>query len=141
MIKDIIKNKGEEISVLSPNDKLEYLIDLAKDCDNLEDKYKIDKNKIFGCASNLWVVGEKKSNNTIKYIFDADAFITKGTTKLVVDLLNNQLISDVANLTIQRAITTSSPHLRGKFVAIILISGKNCNHPVMTPECSFVYVS
>ena len=99
MIKDIIKNKGEEISVLAPNDKLEYLIDLAKDCDNLEDKYKIDKNKIFGCASNLWVVGEKKANNTIKYIFDADAFITKGTTKLVVDLLNNQLISDVANLT------------------------------------------
>ena len=98
MIKDIIKNKGEEISVLDPNDKLEYLIDLAKDCDNLEDKYKIDKNKIFGCASNLWVVGEKKSNGTISYIFDADAFITKGTTKLVVDLLNNQLISDIANL-------------------------------------------
>ena len=98
MIKDIIKNKGEEISVLAPNDKLEYLIDLAKDCDNLEDKYKIDKNKIFGCASNLWVVGEKKSNGTISYIFDADAFITKGTTKLVVDLLNNQLISDIANL-------------------------------------------
>ena len=99
MIKDIIKNKGEEISVLAPNDKLEYLIDLAKDCDNLEDKYKIDKNKIFGCASNLWVVGEKKSNGTMNYIFDADAFITKGTTKLVVDLLNNQLISDIANLT------------------------------------------
>ena len=98
MIRDIIKNKGEEISVLAPNDKLEYLIDLAKDCDNLEDKYKIDKNKIFGCASNLWVVGEKKSNGTISYLCDADAFITKGTTKLVVDLLNNQLISDIADL-------------------------------------------
>ena len=98
MIKDLIKNKGEEISVLAPNDKLEYLIDLAKDCETLEDKYKIDKNKIFGCASNLWVVGEKKSNGTINYIFDADAFITKGTTKLVVDLLNNKLISDIANL-------------------------------------------
>ena len=98
MIKDIIKNKGDEISVLTPHDKLEYLIDLAKDCDGIEDKYKIDKNKIFGCASNLWVVGEKKSNGTINYIFDADAFITKGTTKLVVDLLNNQLTSDIANL-------------------------------------------
>ena len=98
MIRDIIKNKGEEISVLAPNDKLEYLIDLAKDCDNLEDKYKIDKNKIFGCASNLWVVGEKKSNGTICYLFDADAFITKGTTKLVVDLLNNQLISNIVDL-------------------------------------------
>ena len=98
MIKDIIKNKGDEISVLDSNDKLEYLIDLAKDCESLEDKYKIDKNKIFGCASNLWVVGEKKSNGTIGYIFDADAFITKGTTRLVVDLLNNQLTSDIANL-------------------------------------------
>tara|TARA_B100000900_G_C20363697_1_gene627406 strand:- start:263 stop:664 length:402 start_codon:yes stop_codon:yes gene_type:complete len=99
MIKDIIKNKGNEISVLDSNDKLEYLIDLAKDCDGLEEKHKIDKNKIFGCASNLWVVGEKKTNGTINYIFDADAFITKGTTKLVVDLLNNQLISDIASLT------------------------------------------
>jgi len=98
MIKDIIKNKGEEISVLAPNEKLEYLIDLAKDCEKLEDNYKIDDNKIFGCASNLWVVSEKKSNGTISYIFDADAFITKGTTKLVVDLLNNQLMSDIANL-------------------------------------------
>ena len=98
MIKDIIKNKGDEISVLDPNDKLEYLIDLAKDCEDLEDKYKIYKNKIFGCASNLWVVGEKRSNGTINYMFDADAFITKGTTKLVIDLLNNQLIADISNL-------------------------------------------
>ena len=98
MIKDIIKNKGNEISVLTPNDRLEYLIDLAKDCESLDDKYKIDKNKIFGCASNLWVIGEKKSNGTINYMFDADAFITKGTTKLVVDLLNNQLISHIVDL-------------------------------------------
>ena len=98
MIKDIIINKGKEISVLEPNDKLEYLIDLAKDCGSLDEKFKIDKNKIFGCASNLWVVGEKKTNGTINYKFDADSFITKGTTKLVIDLLNNQLISDVANL-------------------------------------------
>ena len=98
MIKNTIKNKGDEISVLDPNDKLEYIIDLAKDCKDLDDKYKVDKNKIFGCASNLWVVGEKKSNGTINYMFDADAFITKGTTKLVVDLLNNQLISDISNL-------------------------------------------
>tara|TARA_B100001287_G_C22624868_1_gene501985 strand:- start:783 stop:1184 length:402 start_codon:yes stop_codon:yes gene_type:complete len=98
MIKDIIINKGKEISVLDSNDKLEYLIDLAKDCGSLDEKFKIDKNKIFGCASNLWVVGEKKTNGTINYKFDADSFITKGTTKLVIDLLNNQLISDVANL-------------------------------------------
>ena len=133
MIRDIIKNKGEEISVLAPNDKLEYLIDLAKDCDNLEDKYKIDKNKIFGCASNLWVVGEKKSNGTIEYIFDADAFITKGTTKLVVDLLNNQLISDVANLTkddfkplgIMELLTAQRQNGLGNLISRLIALAKN----------------
>ena len=40
----------------------------------------------------------RKSNGTINYMFDADAFITKGTTKLVVDLLNNQLISHIVDL-------------------------------------------
>ncbi len=98
MIKNLIKAKGDEISVLDPTDRLEYLIDLAKDCAELEEKFKIDENKIFGCASNLWVIAEKKDNGRINYKFDADAFITKGTTKLVIDLLDNQLISDISNL-------------------------------------------
>ena len=76
MIKDLIKAKGDEISVLEGTDRLQYLIDLAKEADALEDKYKVDQNKIFGCASNLWVVGEKDNGN-MKYQFDADAFITK----------------------------------------------------------------
>ena len=128
MIRDIIKNKGEEISVLAPNDKLEYLIDLAKDCDNLEDKYKIDKNKIFGCASNLWVVGEKKSNGTICYLFDADAFITKGTTKLVVDLLNNQLISNIADfkpLGIMELLTAQRQNGLGNLINRLIDLAKN----------------
>tara|TARA_Y200000002_G_C22492453_1_gene583594 strand:+ start:327 stop:728 length:402 start_codon:yes stop_codon:yes gene_type:complete len=98
MIKELIKSKGNEISVLESTDRLEYLIDLAKNCACLEEKYKKDENKIFGCASNLWVVGEKKTDGTISYKFDADAFITKGTTKLVVDLLNNQSANDISKL-------------------------------------------
>ncbi len=38
----------------------------------------------------LWVVGMKNQNGNMKYIFDADAFITKGTAKLVIDILNNE---------------------------------------------------
>ena len=63
----------------------------------MEDKYKVDQNKIFGCASNLWVVGEKDNGN-MKYQFDADAFITKGTTKFVIDILNNQSAEEISKL-------------------------------------------
>lgn len=98
MIKDLIKQKGLEISELSGEDKLQYLIDLAKECDGLDSKYKINENKIFGCASNLWVIGIMEGDK-IKYLFDADAFITKGTTKFAVDILNNQKRSEIATLT------------------------------------------
>lgn len=98
MIKDLIKQKGLEISELSGEDKLQYLIDLAKECHSLDSKYKINENKIFGCASNLWVIGIMEGDK-IKYLFDADAFITKGTTKFVVDILNNQKRSEIATLT------------------------------------------
>jgi len=97
MIKDLIKAKGDEISVLEGTDRLQYLIDLAKEAGALEGKYKVDQNKIFGCASNLWVVGEKDNGN-MKYQFDADAFITKGTTKFVIDILNNQSAEEISKL-------------------------------------------
>ena len=97
MLKDKIKMTGQEISILDNENKLQYLIDLAKDVDVLDQKFKTDDYKIFGCASNLWVVAEK-SDGKIFYKHDADAFITKGTAKLVIDILNGEKISEVSNL-------------------------------------------
>jgi len=98
MIKDLIKAKGEEIAVLEGTDRLQYLIDLAKEAEALDNQHKVDQNKIFGCASNLWVVG-KKNNRKMEYQFDADAFITKGTTKFVIDILNHQPADEITKLT------------------------------------------
>ena len=97
MLRDKIKMTGQEISILDNENKLQYLIDLAKDVDVLDQKFKTDDNKIFGCASNLWVVAEK-SDGKIFYKHDADAFITKGTAKLVIDILNGEKITEVSNL-------------------------------------------
>ena len=97
MLKDKIKMTGQEISILDNENKLQYLIDLAKDVDVLDQKFKTDDNKIFGCASNLWVVAEKSDGKNF-YKHDADAFITKGTAKLVIDILNGEKISEVSNL-------------------------------------------
>tara|TARA_Y100000768_G_C23851561_1_gene621273 strand:- start:339 stop:734 length:396 start_codon:yes stop_codon:yes gene_type:complete len=97
MLKDKIKMTGQEISILDNENKLQYLIDLAKDVDVLDQKFKTDDYKIFGCASNLWVVAEK-SDGKIFYKHDADSFITKGTAKLVIDILNGEKISEVSNL-------------------------------------------
>ena len=77
MIVEKIKNKGKEISVLEGTDRLQYLIDLASHINSLDQKFKIEENKIVGCASNLWVIGNKQNDNSMIYRFDADSFITK----------------------------------------------------------------
>jgi cysteine desulfuration protein SufE len=100
MIEEKIKNRGEEMSVLEGHDRLHYLIDIAKGVEPLSAQEKIDENKIRGCASNLWVVGQV-DNGTMFYKHDADAFITKGTAKLIIDLVNGEKQSDIAELTLE----------------------------------------
>ena len=101
MIKERIQQKGEDLKMLQGHDRLAYLIDIAKDVPQLPDEVKTETNRIRGCASNLWLIGGTKEDNTMIYKIDADAFITKGTAKLVTDLCNGCPRSEISNLTIQ----------------------------------------
>ena len=101
MIKERIQAKGDDLKMLQGHDRLAYLIDIAKDVEALPNEVKIDQNKIRGCASNLWVIGGVKEDNSMIYKIDADAFITKGTAKLVTDLCNGCPRDEISNLTIE----------------------------------------
>ena len=101
MIKERIQQKGEDLKMLQGHDRLAYLIDIAKDVPQLPDEVKIDQNKIRGCASNLWLIGGAKEDNTMIYKIDADAFITKGTAKIIVDLVNGEQKKEIAELTLE----------------------------------------
>jgi len=97
---DKIIVRGEELKLLQGHDRLQYLVDLAKQVQPLSDKEKIEENKIRGCASNLWVVGKKDKDNTMIYKHDGDAFITKGTAKVILDIVNGEKSDDVSKLTL-----------------------------------------
>ena len=101
MIVDKIKERGELMAPLEGHDRLQYIIDEAKNVEPLEDKFKIDENKIRGCVSNLWVVGEVLEDGTMKYKHDAESFITKGTAKVILDMVNGEHKSEVAHLTFE----------------------------------------
>lgn len=101
MLKEKIVQKGNDLKMLQGHDRLAYLIDIAKDVPSLPNEVKIEENKIRGCASNLWLIGGTKEDNTMIYKIDADAFITKGTAKLVTDLVNNCPKDEVSGLTIE----------------------------------------
>jgi len=101
MLVDKIKIKGEDMSVLEGMDRLQYIIDEARKVEPLSAAHKVDENKIRGCISNLWVAGEVLEDGTMKYYHDADSHMTKGTAKVILDIVDGEQRSEVAQLTLE----------------------------------------
>tara|TARA_B100000085_G_scaffold173597_1_gene158146 strand:- start:221 stop:625 length:405 start_codon:yes stop_codon:yes gene_type:complete len=101
MIIDKIKSRGEEMSPLEGHDRLQYIIDLAKEVPPLSNEHKVEANKIRGCVSSLWVVGKANDDGTMTYQHDAESYMTKGTAKVIVDIVNGEQKSEIANLTLE----------------------------------------
>jgi cysteine desulfuration protein SufE len=101
MILEKIKEMGENLKLLKGHDRLHYLIDKAKEVEPLPDIVKTESNRIHGCASKLWLIGGMKEDGTMMYQVDGDAHISKGTAKVVTDIVNGAHRSEVANLTVE----------------------------------------
>jgi len=101
MITDKITEMGDNLRLLEGHDRLHYLIDKAKDIDPLPEAAKIDDNRIRGCASKLWIIGGAKEDGTMMYQVDGEAHISKGTAKVVTDIVNGEQKNEVANLTVE----------------------------------------
>ena len=101
MILDKIKTRGEDMSVLEGHDRLQYIIDEARTVEPLKDEFKTEENKIRGCVSNLWLIGNVLEDGTMSYKHDAESFITKGTAKIILDVVNGEHKSEVATLTLE----------------------------------------
>ena len=101
MVLDNIKEMGDNLKLLQGHDRLQYLVDKAKEVEPLPDSAKTEDNRIHGCASKLWIIGGANEDNKMQYRVDGDAFITKGTAKVVTDLVNGAHKSEVANLTVE----------------------------------------
>ena len=101
MIIDKITEMGENLKLLEGHDRLHYLIDKAKDMEPLPESAKTDDNRIRGCASKLWIIGGAKKDGSMMYQVDGEAHISKGTAKVVTDIVNGEHRSAVANLTVE----------------------------------------
>ena len=101
MLLDKIKEMGNNLKMLEGTDRLQYLVDKAKEVEPLPEAAKIEQNRIHGCASKLWIIGGADTENKMRYQVDGDAFITKGTAKVVTDIVNGESQKEVANLKVE----------------------------------------
>jgi cysteine desulfuration protein SufE len=68
-------------------EKYEYIIDLGKKLEPLEDKYKIGENIIKGCQSTVWLTSEFKDGKVF-FKADSDAVIVKGLVSMLIKVLS-----------------------------------------------------
>jgi len=94
-IEDIETEIKEEFSLFdSWDDKYEYIIDLGKKLPPLEEKYKIDENRVRGCQSTVWLVADYKDGK-IFYKAESDALIVKGLISMLIRVLSGQAPDDI----------------------------------------------
>jgi cysteine desulfuration protein SufE len=94
-IEEIENEIVEEFSLFdSWDDKYEYIIDLGKKLPSLEDKYKMDENRVRGCQSTVYLVADYK-NGKVNYKAESDAVIVKGLISMLIRVLSDQTPDEI----------------------------------------------
>lgn len=93
-----IKKWKEEFDFLDENDRLIYIIDIAKNTTSLPKELRTESRLVKGCMSKIWIdVGVV--DNLTKVYYDSDAMITKGITSIICDCFSDISISDAKSIT------------------------------------------
>jgi len=98
--KTILEIEGaivEEFSLFdSWDDKYEYIIDLGKKLPPLDQKFKIDENRVRGCQSTVYLVADYRDGRVF-YKAESDAVIVKGLISMLIRVLSGQKPDDIVN--------------------------------------------
>ena len=95
-----IEKWREEFDFLDENDRLMYMIDLAKDVTSLPQELRTNDRLVKGCMSQIWIdVGVV--NNSVKVYYDSDAMITKGITSIICDCFSDITVEQAKSITKQ----------------------------------------
>ncbi|MBD81138.1 MAG: Fe-S metabolism protein SufE [Crocinitomicaceae bacterium] len=75
-------------------EKYEYIIDLGKEVEGLEEPKKTEEFLVKGCQSRVWMI-PAFSQGKLHFEADSDAIITKGIVGMVVRVLSDNTPAEI----------------------------------------------
>ncbi|MEP7168592.1 MAG: SufE family protein [Bacteroidota bacterium] len=81
-------------------DKYQYIIEIGQKLPALDEKYKMEENKIKGCQSSVWLNSYEKDGN-IYFEADSDSTFVKGEIALLIRVLSGQKPEDIVNTNLE----------------------------------------
>lgn len=84
-------------------ERFQYVIDLGKDLPEMPAADKVEKNKVQGCQSQVWMTARASAEQPprLEISADADAFIVKGLVAILLVLYSGKTADEILNLDIE----------------------------------------
>jgi len=94
-IKETEREIVDEFSFLeSWDDKYQYIIELGKKVQPLEEENKKDENRVRGCQSTVWLVADYR-NGRVYFKAESNSTIVQGLISMLIRVLSGQKPDDI----------------------------------------------
>ena len=93
----------EEYDFLEGDERYRLLIELGRDLEPMPDALKTDATLVRGCSASVWVY-PTDSGETLHFLADSNAAITKGIVALVISAVQDQPAGTVAEMDVMGAL-------------------------------------
>lgn len=77
-------------------DKYEYIIGIGKTHPSPDPGFRVERNALQGCQSQVWICAEVKDRKAF-FTVDSDSIIIRGILALLLRTLNEQPVDDIVN--------------------------------------------
>lgn len=94
-IENLQQNLIEDFSFFEDwTQRYEYMIELSKGLEKMDEQMKNDQNIIKGCQSKVWLHAELNEGK-IKFLADSEAIITRGIIAILLTIFNNRTPKEI----------------------------------------------
>ena len=82
-------------------DKYQYLIDLGRNVPKMDEKLKVDKNKLKGCQSVVYFSNSVNNDGSINFMANSDAAIVQGLIALMLKVYSGRKPQEILDIDIK----------------------------------------
>ena len=94
----------DEYEFLDGDDRYRLLIDLGRTLDPMPEALKTDATLVRGCSASVWVYPTQKEDNSLHFLADSNAAITKGIIALVLLSVQDRKPAEILETDIEGAL-------------------------------------
>ena len=85
-----------EYEFLDSDDRYRLLIELGRELEPMPEALKTDATLVRGCSAAVWVYPVPRDDDTLHFLADSNAAITKGIVALIISAVQDKPAREVA---------------------------------------------